>query len=147
MSAREELERLRNLHGGVITPDHVVTAARPRSSPLHNSFTWDDGDAAHQWRLEQARHLLRIYVMTIGDGQKAKETRMYVSLGVDRANAGGYRSIVDVLSDAGMRAQLLDDARTDMMRFHAKYAGLVELADVFKSMTSAAKRITKLSIR
>lgn len=147
MSAREELERLRNLHGGVITPQHIVTAARPKSSPLHGSFTWDDGDAAHQWRLEQARHLLRIYVTTIGDGRKEKETRMYVSLGVDRANAGGYRSIVDVLSDARMRTQLLEDAKMDMMRFQAKYAGLVELAGVFKSMTSAAKRITKLSIR
>jgi hypothetical protein len=134
MNVCKELERLRNLRGGIITPEQVVAAAKPRSSPLHLAFTWDDGEAAHQWRLEQARHLLRVYVTVIDDGKQELQTRMFVSLSSDRRGEGGYRAITDVLGNAAMRKQLLEDARTDMMRFRQKYAGLVELSNVFESM-------------
>lgn len=134
MTVREELERLRNRHGGIITPEQVVDAARPKSSSLHKSFTWNDGEAAHQWRLEQARRLLRVYVTVFNDGKRERETRMFVSLSTDRRNEGGYRAIVDVMGDAALRGQLLNDAKQDMLRFRQKYAVLAELSDVFELM-------------
>lgn len=143
MSVREELERLRKLCGGVLMPDQVVHAAKSKSSPLHNSFDWDDTEAAQKWRIEQARRLIRVFVTFIGNGEHATETRMYVSLGTDRENSGGYRAILDVLGDAGMRKQLLDDARTDMLRFRQKYAGLIELVGVFRSMSLSLRQITQ----
>ena len=147
MSVRDELERLRLLHCGVLMPEHVVNAAKPKSSPLHGSFDWNDGEAAHKWRLEQARRLIRIFVTVLGNGNQSRESRMYVSLSTDRAGEGGYRAIVDVLSDAERRATLLQDAELDMLRFRQKYAGLIELADVFMSMSLAMKQITKRSIQ
>lgn len=145
MNIQDELERLRLLHGGVLMPEHIVNAAKPKSSPLHGSFDWDNGEAAHKWRLEQARHLIRIFVTVLGNGDQSRESRMYVSLSTDRAGEGGYRAIADVLSDAEKRATLLRDAELDMLRFRQKYAGLVELADVFKSMSLAMKHLTKRS--
>jgi len=44
---------------GRLTPDAVVDAARPINSPLHSFFEWDDTAAAHEWRREQARELIR----------------------------------------------------------------------------------------
>ena len=44
---------------GLLKPEDVVEAARPANSPLHTRFTWDDSAAAHQFRLEQARTLIR----------------------------------------------------------------------------------------
>lgn len=143
MSARQEIERLRKAHGGILKPEDVVEAARARSSPLHRCFTWDDDTAAHQWRLEQARRLLRIFVTVIGNGEQPRESRMYVSLSTDREKEGGYRAIADVLSDAEMRATLLMDAELDMLRFRQKYAGLVELASVFKSMAMAMRQMPR----
>lgn len=63
----QRLERIRQRNGGVLTPDGVVKDARDPKSPLHEHFTWDDSLAAHQYRLDQARTLIRIihYEVTI----------------------------------------------------------------------------------
>jgi hypothetical protein len=44
---------------GRLTADDVVEVAAPPESPLHPHFEWNDGRAAHQFRLEQARALIR----------------------------------------------------------------------------------------
>ena len=48
-----------------LLPSTVVQSARPASSPLHDQFDWDDGSAAHAFRLEQARRLIREYIITV----------------------------------------------------------------------------------
>lgn len=44
---------------GELTADLVVEEARPKQSPLHPYFEWDDRRAAEQHRLEQARLMIR----------------------------------------------------------------------------------------
>ena len=44
---------------GEITPQIVVEAASDPDSLLHSLFDWDDTSAAHKYRIEQARQLLR----------------------------------------------------------------------------------------
>jgi hypothetical protein len=56
---RNELERIRALHGGILQAEDVLEEARNPDSPLHPMFEWDDQVAAHQYRLEQARALIR----------------------------------------------------------------------------------------
>ena len=63
----ETLEQLRKANG-VLTPNHVVDAARAKSSPLHDGFTWDDTLAAHSWRLSEARYLVRHITVVIEAG-------------------------------------------------------------------------------
>lgn len=132
MTVRDELERLRKKGGGVLMPSDVVEAARPKHSPLHGSFTWDDGEAAEKYRLWQARQLISVHVVLIG--KKKQSTRMYVSLSTDREDGGGYRFITDVLGNAEARQTLLMDARKDMIRFREKYETLAELKDVLSAM-------------
>lgn len=55
----QALIALAEKHKGTLTPDIVVRAAQPDSSPLHDYFDWDDREAAKKWRLEQARELIR----------------------------------------------------------------------------------------
>lgn len=45
--------------GGTLTPDAVLAAAKAKSSPLHDLFTWDTNEAAMKWRLEEARTIIR----------------------------------------------------------------------------------------
>jgi len=54
-----ELTRLAAENDGRLTPDNVVDAAQNAASPLHSWFEWDDDAAAHMYRVEQARHLIR----------------------------------------------------------------------------------------
>lgn len=44
---------------GRISADDVVQAAKDQDSPLHAYFTWDDAEAAHARRIDQARALIR----------------------------------------------------------------------------------------
>jgi hypothetical protein len=44
---------------GRLTPEQIVDAAQNTSSALHGCFCWDDSEAAHKYRIEQARELLK----------------------------------------------------------------------------------------
>lgn len=131
-----ELSRIAAGNGGVLRPSDVVTAARPKSSPLHGRFTWDDSEAAEQYRLLQARQIIRVTVhMLPPEFEQVEPCRVWVSLMNDRTKEdGGYRSLVNVLSDKELRGQLLSEALAEMESFTAKYRQLSELSEVFAAM-------------
>lgn len=137
-----ELQRLADDHGGILQPQVVVDSARNPESPLHDHFEWDETEAARQWRLLQARNLIRVVVKyeRLSNGQPLP-CRVFVSLTPDReSDGGGYRVTSAVMSDEALRLQLLADARQEMVTFRAKYARLSELVDVFKAMEEADAR-------
>lgn len=140
MEAHEELRRIANRHNGILRPADVVEAARPDDHPLHGCFTWDDSEAAEQYRLWQARELIRVAVIVLpGKDRKPVEVRAFVSLAPDREkDGGGYRSTEKVLTDDGMRALLLADAIKELNRIRAKYGVLRELAGVFSELDKVA---------
>lgn len=130
---QQEIERLQKKYGGLLKAPDLVKEAKSPSSPVHDCFEWDNSAAAYNWRLEQARHLIRVYV-TVIDADGPKECRAFVSLSADRATGGGYRTMVSVLNDDALRANLVADAMDEMERFRNKYASLKELAAVFDAM-------------
>lgn len=136
---RAELERLKS--DGVIKPVDVVEAARDVESPLHDCFTWDDGEAAHQFRLLEARNMLRVYVVT--EASAPANVRAFVSLTSDRATpGGGYRAIADVLSDDAMRNQLLRDAFVQFRNMQKRYQHLKQLSKVWDAVDEAEAEIS-----
>jgi len=136
-----ELERISAKRDGELLPEDVVEAARPPRSPLHSRFTWDDSEAAHQYRLWQARQLIRVKVSYLKVGDDEIASRVFVSLSSDRCrDGGGYRTITSVMNNSVWRDQLLLDALEEMRRFKEKYATLKELAGVFEAMSSAERK-------
>ena len=134
-----ELRRIAEEHGGTLKPADVVESARAEESPLHPHFQWDDDLAAEQWRLQQARQLINAVVVSYPAGSREPiEHQMFVSLTTDRKKGGeGYRVLADVMSDAEHRAQLMLDAKRDLIGFKSRYRSLTELADVFAAMSPA----------
>lgn len=124
---------------GTISPELVVEAARPKSSPLHDQFTWDDTEAAQKFRILEAKKLLRVTVEYLPVPQQ-EMVRAFVSLGSDRLDRGGYRVSATVLSDASLREQLLLDAKREMQMFIKKYKHLEELSDVIAAMSNIELR-------
>jgi len=57
-AAGEELERIKH-RDGTITAPAVVDEARPEDAVLHPAFEWQDPVAAEQYRLIQARTLIK----------------------------------------------------------------------------------------
>lgn len=140
--AKKEIESL--AIEGVIHPHAVVNAARDPDSALHDYFTWDDTDAAENWRIVEARKLLRVFVVQVGTNTKGETTRAFVSLSGDRNNNGGYRAIVDVLSDAEMRAQLLQDALDEFESYRLKFETVKELKPIFEAHKKVALKHRKV---
>ena len=138
-----ELKRIAAENGGVLNPAAVVLAAQPVDSVLHSRFEWDDTEAAHNYRMWQARQLIRITVEIINVGDKSALTNVFVSLTPDRTGEGGYRTMVSILSDKQQRDQMLADAYRELELFQEKYRELKELADVFAAIQAVAPTPTR----
>lgn len=138
MKARiyQELEDIRRQGGGVLHPEAVVRFAADPDTALHGCFEWDDAEAAHQHRLEQARGIIRVAVSVIQEGKPP--VRMYVSLDDKRQRGGGYEHVADVLADPLRRDRLLRQAKREMQAFRDRYHELEELAGVMSAMDQAA---------
>lgn len=139
----DELKRIALENGGVLKAEAVVQAARNPDSPLHESFTWDDDEAAERWRLHQARNLIRVSVEYLNvPGSDPIKVSAFVSLTPDRdEEGGGYRLMVNVMSRKESREQLLEDALNELKAFEKKYAGLKELAEVFETSRKIRRKI------
>ena len=136
----QELERISNLNGGILKPEHVVEHAKDPQNPLHSQFQWDDSKAAHEYRLWQARQLIRVTVSTIKNTETVE--RVWVNLKSERATEShGYRKLVSVLNDEELRKKLIQQSIEDMEYFQQKYQRLTELSEVFESMTKAKSQL------
>lgn len=137
-----ELQQIREANGGVLKPESVVEFASDPETALHSRFTWDDGEAARQYRIWQAREVIRVCVTILP--QTNESVRTYVSLTSDRIKeGGGYRTTEAVMSVAEQRAELLDQALRELATWQAKYRQVNELAAIF----AEAEKVRKQSAR
>lgn len=136
MTIKSELLALQD-EEGILDPKGVVDWARKhKKSALHGAFTWDDAKAADEYRIWEARRLIRIHIVT-DDGEPE-----FVSLSIDRPGGGGYRSVSDVLSNRNLSDVMLRDALSDLERVRARYARVKELTSVWNEVDKA-KRVAK----
>ena len=127
----EELKRIAESNGGILKAEDVVESAKVETSVLHDCFIWDDTAAAVQYRLYQARNLIRCVVTF--EPRKEVTVRAFVSLTPDRENpGGGYRNVIAILENKTHREQMLADAFAELKVFETKYQALTELAEVFE---------------
>ena len=136
-SIREELDEIMKVNGGFLDPAKVVEYAEDPDTSLHTKFIWDDTAAAQQYRLWQARQVIRLeFQVVAGNNGVRREVRAFVSLVDDRRGDEdrGYRGIIEVLSDGDLRVKLLNEAKSEMNIFRRKYGLLSELAKVFAAM-------------
>jgi len=139
MSIKSELEIIRKQNRGVLHAEQVVLFATDPGTELHSRFTWDDSKAAYEYRLEQARRLIRVVVNMIP--QSNDPVKAYVSLYDDRNKpAGGYRTLVSVLKNPTRRAALLAQALSEFDTMKQKYGQLSELALIFDEIDKIKAR-------
>lgn len=140
------LELLRRRHGGMIRPHDLLEDARRPSSPLHRLFEWDDRRAAHQWRLEQAEHILRSLVAVIVTGKRPRLYRAYVAVPPPERSPSAppraaYVRIEDALRSPAQRRYLLQQALDEIEWWERKYRALRELASVFAALRNARRAL------
>lgn len=137
--AEEELRHI-EARDGKITAEAVVEFAKDENTALHSHFEWDDTEAAHQYRLSQARNFIATRVTIIPRKDSEIVTRAYVHI-QDR-DGDGYVSLNTVLSDEEKTKQMLSMAYRDVRIFQKKYSALSEIAEL-KGLFKAIDEITK----
>lgn len=94
-----ELTRLARDNDGRLTPDNVVDAAEDEASPLHQCFEWDNDAAAHMFRVEQARHLIRSVRVDVTTSHHTVRVPAFVHDPECERGEQGYVSIRQLSSD------------------------------------------------
>ena len=137
MSIKSELIGLSN-EDGLIEPAAVVDWAKSNpTSALHKALEWDDKKAAGEYRLWQARKLIKLHIVS-DDG--APEV---VSLSVDRATGAGYRRVDDVLASRDLSKIMLRDALEELGRVKSRYERIEELTEIWAETEKVRARISK----
>ena len=117
---------------GKITTELVVDTAKDPDNILHTSFEWNDKVAGHQFRLEQAEHLINRYEIKIeipeGSGEIRKVNVKMLSQNEDRS---GWERTVDILADPVRADNLLNRMKAKAMRFRDEIDVYQTVADNF----------------
>lgn len=84
---------------GRVTPEAVVEAAKPEDSVLHGLFEWNDGVAAHYYRIDQARTLIRSVRVEFRIEKRVVRSVAYVHDPLLPPKEQGYRAVVELRRD------------------------------------------------
>lgn len=134
--AGEELSRIERHNNGRLDRKDVLEQARAPTNPLHPAFEWNDGEAAEQWRLQQASVLITCITTVVEkDGAVSAPVRAFVS--VVRDEDRSYVNIAHALSEEDLRRQVLGRAMRELVAWRDRYAELTELASLFVAVDQA----------
>jgi hypothetical protein len=121
-AALAEVQRIA-ARDGKLTAESVLDAAVDPASPLHDRFEWDDGAAAHGYRLDQARRLIRA-VVTVVEAPKSEPVTARAFVVAERGS-GEYVRIGEARSDPDRRARLIKYAVATLRGGVTQLKGLV----------------------
>ena len=139
--AGEFLEEMRVKNSGRLTTEIIVQSARPKRSPLHEAFEWNNAAAAKKYRLDQAGEILRQLVVTIHRPDDSEiVTRAFVNIRIvdDRV----YTSIQVAMADPDMQEAVLAEAwraLKDWQGLYREYEELAEIMNVIDATDEARK--------
>lgn len=138
----KHLEMLREQCKGELTPADVLRDAKHNNSPLHSFFEWDDGEAAEQYRLQQARGLIRSVVAIYTDDKNpAVRTKAYVH--ISEPGAPHYREAGHAMSQKKTRDMVLQRAWRELQAWRSRYKDLKAFSELFDAMDEVVKKLPK----
>ncbi len=139
----KELQRI-SKQKGCLKPALIVEAARPPESSLHAFFTWDDTEAAEQWRETQARGLVRSVRIVQCDmpSQEQPVIRAFVSVQASdtetKFEGHAYLPIQVATKSEDYKKQILDAAMSELREWKRRYS---DYQQYFSSIFSAIEEL------
>lgn len=133
----EALAKIQEAAAGELKPEDVLEAARNNRHVLHKHFEWDDKVAADAFRIDQARHIIRV-VRVVETGSNDNPPRAFISVATDKGTS--YRSASEVKSSSDLQTALLKQAHRELEAFLKRFHDLVDvcvLVDAAKAKLEA----------
>ena len=156
--AGRELERIAKRDQEVV-PLTLVEESRPIDAPLHESFEWDDSEAAELYREDQAKRLigaLKVVFVRNDTEEPLPPVRAYVSV-VDEPGLEmyeptlpkmrHYRPIVKVMSAEDLRDQYRRQAFDTLCSWRERYADIEDFARIFQEIDALKAKYTAGEVR
>lgn len=137
------IEEIRTRLKGEITPEDILDDARNPNSPLHSFFEWSDTAAAQQYRLHQARGLIRsVVAIYVREAEPAVRQRAYVNIQAP-GEPRHYRETGHALSQTKTREIVLRRAWAEFQQWRKRYKDLAEFAELFDVADDIGKKLLK----
>lgn len=127
------------------TPERLINAARPKNSPIHHLFNWDDKTAADSWRVEQAKYYIRSITLVFETPKESIETRAFHVVTYEDTGERGAVPAAEVFATPSLAKQAIDAALRELhswRRRYAMYQRCAELSDVFDAIDRASLQDT-----
>lgn len=146
--AYDAIEKIRSSKGGACSADDVVAAARSARNPLHNLFEWDDSQAAHEYRLQQARTVLRALEVTYKE-REHEPTRAFEVVVKERKSDKPseaktlWSSHEQAVSDPRSREALIAEAVQQLMAWRRRFKMLNEFDRLLGAIDAAIDEFAK----
>jgi hypothetical protein len=131
-SAVEDIER----RDGLCHPAALVAAAKAKRSPLHPLFTWDDSEAAGNWRTHEARRVINRIEVIRTDTETPMPAFVHVRRVTEDGVQDGYMSTVKALA-SDHRDAVISDVAKQLAGLRARYKHLTEFQDVWEAVDEA----------
>lgn len=142
---------------GHVTPQTLVNAARPKDSPLHRFYDWNDKEAAEKWRIEQAKYHLRciLVIIDVPDSKGRMEKtpiRKFFNVTVhagttDEPEERGYVTVEQVRKTPEFLKEIIEDAQQHLIGWQDRYKTYLSLRPFKKRFAAVNGEIERLRIR
>ena len=127
---------------GRITPEDVVTEAEDVNSPLHHLFEWDDGEAAHRYRLDQARHLIRSVKVHIKVDNRVIKSVAYVRDPDAEAREQGYVSIFKIPTKSDLAREVMHSELGRVISSLTRARAIADSLGLLEDIEDLLERVT-----
>jgi hypothetical protein len=123
---------------GKLTADLVWRDGQNRKSPLFKFFAHDAATIAKEYGMARARYLIRqVAVVYMKDSVVYPKTRGWVKV----KHTSEYAPMKEILTNADLRQQYLDEALADLESWQKRYRTVSELSGVFALIDRAIAHI------
>ena len=132
----QALKDIQEENKGILNTRNIVDEARYPHHPLHEYFEWNDGKAGEEYRLQQARFLVRTVEVEIISPEGPITEKAYVNVDVvtDSGVQQNYVSLQTALKDDNYRLQIFAKALREINYWKDKYKHYERLAPIFRAV-------------
>lgn len=113
----------------VVTPENVLEVAKNKDTELHKCFTWTDSEAAHKWRLREARQLIQLFVVKT-EKQEVYKPRIFQS----SSERNVYQEATFFVQNKDEYLNLINRAKAELIAIENRYKEISEMEEIFEAI-------------